>query len=97
MRCPHCWGEQWPKCDHSGGANSAQLSLSPAIAQREHDFSFFIYFWMGGVVFVCTHWHFWVVSVSGDIREAKRKARSSLAHHYSPQPKVPASLPLPHL
>ena len=54
MRCPHCWGEQWPKCDHSGEANSAQLSLSPAIAQREHDFYFFIYFWMGGVVF-CLH------------------------------------------
>ena len=47
MRCPHCWGEQWLKCDRSGGASSAQLSLSLAIAQREHNFFFFNLFIFG--------------------------------------------------
>ena len=53
MRCPHCWGEQWLKCDCSGGASSAQLSLSLATAQREHDFFFnlFIFGWEASSLF----------------------------------------------
>ena len=55
MRCPHCWGEQWLKCDRSGGASSAQLSLSLAIAQREHNFFFLIYLFLDGRRLLCLH------------------------------------------